>query len=76
MLRRFRQRSKTTESKKEPYYLAFFAANSLVGWVGGFCQTMPTTTFWLLHAGSAAGSDLCFVLFKFVVGHYLEVEPG
>ncbi|MEY2490716.1 MAG: proton-dependent oligopeptide transporter, family [Verrucomicrobiota bacterium] len=56
------------------YYLAFFAANSMVGWVGGFYQTMPTTTFWLLHAGFAAGSGLCFVLFKFVVGHHLEAE--
>ena len=57
------------------YYLAFFTANSLVGWVGGFYQTMPTTTFWLLHAGFAAGSGLCFVIFKFFVGHYLELEP-
>ena len=56
------------------YYLAFFAANSLVGWVGGFYQTMPTTTFWLLHAGFAAGSGLCFVLFKFIVAHHLEPE--
>ena len=48
--------------------------NSLVGWVGGFYQTMPTTTFWLMHAGFAAGSGLCFVIFKFVVGHHLEVE--
>ena len=57
------------------YYLAFFAANTLVGWVGGFYETMPTTNFWLLHAGFAAGSGLCFVIFKFVVGHHLEVEP-
>jgi proton-dependent oligopeptide transporter, POT family len=56
------------------YYLAFFTANSLVGWVGGFYETMPTTTFWLLHAGFAAGSGLCFVLFKFIVGHHLEAE--
>ena len=56
------------------YYLAFFAANSLVGWVGGFYQTMPTTTFWLLHAGFAAGSGLCFLLFKFIVAHHLEAE--
>jgi POT family proton-dependent oligopeptide transporter len=56
------------------YYLAFFAANSLVGWVGGFYQTMPTTTFWLLHAGFALGSGLCFVLFKFIVAHHLEVD--
>ena len=58
------------------YYLAFFTANSLVGWVGGFYQTMPTTTFWLLHAGFAAGSGLCFVIFKFVASHHLTVEEG
>jgi POT family proton-dependent oligopeptide transporter len=56
------------------YYLAFFCANSLVGWVGGFYQTMPTTTFWLMHVGFAAGSGLCFVFFKFFVGHYLQLE--
>lgn len=58
------------------YYLAFFFANSLVGWVGGFYETMPTTTFWLMHAGFAAGAGLCFVIFKFVVGHHLEAEAG
>jgi POT family proton-dependent oligopeptide transporter len=58
------------------YYLAFFAANSLVGWVGGFYETMPTTTFWLLHAGFALGSGLCFVLFKFIVAHHLETDAG
>ncbi len=58
------------------YYLAFFFANSLVGWVGGFYQTMPTTTFWLLHAGFAAGSGLCFLLFKFIIGHHLEAKAA
>nr|MBA3273943.1 hypothetical protein [Chthoniobacterales bacterium] len=32
------------------YYLAFFAANTMVGWIGGFLETWPTTNFWLLHA--------------------------
>ena len=54
------------------YYLAFFLANSLVGWVGGFYETMATTNFWLLHAAFAAGSGLCFVLFKFIAAHRLE----
>jgi POT family proton-dependent oligopeptide transporter len=58
------------------YYLAFFVANSLVGWVGGFYQSLPTTTFWLLHAGFAAGAGLCFVIFKFVVGRYLVAETA
>ena len=54
------------------YYLAFFAANTMVGWIGGFYETMATTNFWLLHAAFAAGSGLCFVVFKFVVSHQLE----
>ena len=53
------------------YYLAFFTANALVGWIGGFYETMPTPQFWLLHAGLAAGSGLCFMLFKLVVGRRL-----
>jgi POT family proton-dependent oligopeptide transporter len=56
------------------YYLAFFAANSMVGKIGGFLETWPTTNFWLLHAAFAAGSGLCFVIFKFVAGNYLKVE--
>ena len=56
------------------YYLAFFAGNSIVGWVGGFLETMPTTNFWLLHAAFALGSGLCFAAFKFIAGHHLEAE--
>ncbi len=56
------------------YYLAFFAANTLVGYIGGFYEAWPTTTFWLLHASFAAGSGLCFVLFKFIVAHHLQAE--
>ena len=50
------------------YFLAFFIGNSLVGWVGGFYQTMPTTTFWLMHAGFALFSLAVFVLFKVFIG--------
>lgn len=58
------------------YYLAFFAGNTIVGWIGGFYETMPTTTFWLMHAGFAAAAGACFVLFKFIASHQLTVEPG
>ncbi|CAN5429366.1 peptide MFS transporter [soil metagenome] len=54
------------------YYLAFFAANTMVGWIGGFFETWPTTNFWLLHAGFAAAAGLCFILFKLLVSHRLE----
>ncbi|HVF73250.1 MAG TPA: peptide MFS transporter [Chthoniobacterales bacterium] len=56
------------------YYLAFFSANTMVGWIGGYLEKWPTTNFWLLHAAFAAGSGVCFVIFKFVAGHHLESE--
>jgi POT family proton-dependent oligopeptide transporter len=54
------------------YYLAFFAANALVGWVGGFLEKMPVTTFWLIHVASAAVGLVAFLLFKLLLGHRLE----
>ena len=58
------------------YYLAFFAANSLVGWIGGFYESMPTTSFWLLHAGLAAGSGLAFILFKLLLGKRMTASSN
>jgi POT family proton-dependent oligopeptide transporter len=58
------------------YYLAFFAANSMVGWVGGLYESWPTTSFWLLHAGFAAASGAVFVLFKlFLSERLIQREP-
>lgn len=54
------------------YYFAFLIGNSLVGWVGGFYETMPTTSFWLMHAGFAAFSGACFIAFKLFVGNHLD----
>lgn len=59
------------------YYLAFFAGNALVGYVGGFLETMPTTSFWLLHAGFAAVAGAVFVLFKLLLSKRLMAgEPA
>lgn len=49
------------------YYLAFFAANLMVGYFGGFYETMDTVSFWLMHAGFAAVSGAVFVLFKLLL---------
>lgn len=59
------------------YYLAFFAANSLVGWIGGWFETMPTTRFWAIHMGFAATAGLVFVLFKLFLARRLmrPTEP-
>jgi POT family proton-dependent oligopeptide transporter len=50
------------------YYLAFFAANAVVGYIGGLYSSLPTTTFWLIHVASAAFGLVAFVLFKLVLG--------
>ena len=49
------------------YYLAFFSANKIVGYIGGLYSSLPTTTFWLLHVASAAVGLVAFVLFKVLV---------
>ncbi len=54
------------------YYLAFFAGNAIVGWIGSFYETMPATRFWLLHAGLAAAAGGVFVLFRLVMGRHLK----
>lgn len=56
------------------YYMAFFVGNSMVGWIGGWYETMPTTTFWLMHAGFAVVSGVCFILFKLIAGRLLASD--
>ena len=50
------------------YYLAFFAANAIVGYIGGLYSSLPTPTFWLIHVASAVFGLVAFVLFKLVLG--------
>jgi POT family proton-dependent oligopeptide transporter len=56
------------------YYLAFFAANNLVGWIGGLLEKMAATQFWLLHAGLAGVAGIIFFLAGRIFGHLLA--PG
>jgi POT family proton-dependent oligopeptide transporter len=46
------------------YYLAFFAANKIVGQVGQLYSSMDTPTFWLIHIASAVVGLFAFILFK------------
>ena len=57
------------------YYLAFFIANAMVGWVGGLYSSLPTTTFWLIHVASAAIGLIAFVIFKAVLGRRMVDTP-
>ena len=58
------------------YYLAFFAANKIVGTVGGWYTSMPTTTFWLLHIGAAGIGLVAFTAFKLLVAPRLLRESA
>jgi POT family proton-dependent oligopeptide transporter len=60
------------------YYLAFSLANKVVGWVGGLYESLPTTSFWLLHVASAVVGLVAFALFKLVLGKRMvaPAEPA
>ncbi len=53
------------------YYLAFFAANNLVGWIGGLLEKMAVPQFWLLHAGLAGAAGIIFLVAGRLFGHLL-----
>jgi POT family proton-dependent oligopeptide transporter len=57
------------------YYLAFFLANAVVGWVGGLYSSLPTTTFWLIHVASAVFGLVAFAAFKVVLGKRMMGSP-
>ncbi len=53
------------------YYLHLFAANMAVGWLGGLLQTMPASSFWLLHAALVACGGVVMLLARSLFGHLL-----
>jgi POT family proton-dependent oligopeptide transporter len=57
------------------YYLSFFVANAVVGYVGGLYSSLPTTTFWLIHVASAVFGLVAFIIFKIVIGHRMQSTP-
>jgi proton-dependent oligopeptide transporter, POT family len=57
------------------YYLSFFIANAVVGYVGGLYSSLPTTTFWLIHVASAAFGLVAFVIFKIAIGKRMQSTP-
>jgi len=60
------------------YYLAFFGANYMVGTIGGWYSSMPTTSFWLFHVGTAVVGLVAFILFKLFLAKRLmgSAEPA
>lgn len=58
------------------YYLHFFAANMLVGWLGGRLDRMPSAAFWLMHAGLIGAAALLLFLVRLLFGHLLRPASG
>ncbi len=56
------------------FYLHLFAANTLVGWIGGLLEKIPATQFWLMHAGFCATAGVIFLVAGRLFGHLLA--PG
>ena len=56
------------------YYLAFFAANNLVGTIGGLLEKMSAPHFWLLHGALCGTAGIIFLLAGRFFGHLLA--PG
>jgi POT family proton-dependent oligopeptide transporter len=56
------------------FYLHLFAANTLVGWIGGLLEKMPATMFWLMHAGFCATAGVIFLVAGRLFGHLLAPD--
>jgi POT family proton-dependent oligopeptide transporter len=53
------------------FYLHLFAANNLVGWIGGLLEKMSATHFWLLHAALCGTAGIIFLIAGRLFGHLL-----
>jgi len=56
------------------YYLHLFLANTFVGWLAGFLETMPGREFWGLHAALVAGAGVLLLMCRVVFGRLLAPE--
>jgi proton-dependent oligopeptide transporter, POT family len=44
-------------------YMSLFASNILIGWIGGFYESIGAGAFWALHAAIAAAGGLIVLIF-------------
>jgi len=56
------------------YFLHLFAANNLVGWLGGLYERWSAEQFWLLHAALVGAAGAVFFVARRAFGHLLA--PG
>ncbi len=58
------------------YYLFLAFSNQLVGWVGGWLDTMPAIQFWGIHVAACLGAGVVFVVVKIAFGGLLAADSS
>jgi len=56
------------------YFVHLFAANMLVGWLGGLLEKMSGGAFWILHSGLVFAAAMIFVLVRGAAGKALAPD--
>lgn len=56
------------------FYLHFFAASNLAGFLGGYLEKMPASQFWAMHAAMAGFAGLVVLVVRRGFGHMLHAR--
>jgi POT family proton-dependent oligopeptide transporter len=61
------------------FYLHFFGASNLAGYLGGYLEKMPASQFWGMHAAMVGFAGIVVLIVRKFFGHMLharaEVTP-
>jgi proton-dependent oligopeptide transporter, POT family len=56
------------------FYLHFFGASNLAGYLGGYLEKMPASQFWALHAGLVVFAGVVVFIIRQFFGHMLHAR--
>jgi proton-dependent oligopeptide transporter, POT family len=56
------------------FYLHFFAASNLAGFLGGYLEKMPASQFWVMHAAMVGFAGIAVLVVRRCFGHMLHAR--
>jgi POT family proton-dependent oligopeptide transporter len=56
------------------FYLQFFAASNLAGFLGGYLEKMPASQFWAMHAAMVGFAGIVVLVVRRYFGHLLHAS--
>ena len=56
------------------FYLHFFAASNLAGYLGGYLERMPASQFWAMHAAMVGLAGIVVLVVRRYFGHLLHAR--